>query len=113
MNARLAGFLLSCAISLGAAAVAAAELEVEQSVESMTNLTAVPTALGAITVRSCRSCPERYLTLTAQSKFFVGAAEVGFPEFHRIATLPAARGLVVHYRAEDDTITRVVLSAGN
>ncbi len=111
MNAKAAGFLLGCLVGCG---VLAAELPpVEQSVESMTDATSVPTALGAIAVRACPGCPAQYLTLTSQSKFFVGETEVAFAEFHKTAALPRPRGLVVHYRAEDKTITRVVLSPGN
>ena len=92
---------------LALVAHAAGSQEVEESIEARTDTVSMATAAGPIAVRSCKQCPERFLTLTNRSKFFVGEQEVSFDELRRtLATGP--RLITFHYRPADKAVTRVM-----
>ncbi len=111
MNAR-ALTLLICLFWLGAANAAAPDPSViERAVETTTKATLIPTALGAIAARGCTTCKERHVSLTSASKFYLGRTPISFADFQTIAGEPQGRFMTVFYRAVDDTVTRVVISA--
>lgn len=111
MNAK-ALTLLTGLLWLGAATAAAPDPSVvEEAVETTTAATVIPTALGAIAARGCESCEARYLTLTGQSKFYFGRTAIPFAEFQQLAAGTERRFMTVFYRAADNTVTRVVVSA--
>ena len=83
---------------------------VEQSVEATTESVSIPNATGTIVARSCTECPSRNLTLTSATRFYVGQAELAFDEFKKSLNRIPPPGLTIHYRAEDNTVTRVVAS---
>jgi hypothetical protein len=102
--------LLTGLIWLGAATAAAPDPSViEQAVETTTTSTPIPTPLGAIAARGCESCEGRYLTLTGESKFYFGRTLVSFADFKAVAA--ERRFMTIFFRAADNTVTRVVISA--
>ena len=56
-------------------------------------------------------CPTRYLTLTSESKFYVGRSAVTFAEFKALASGTRGHAMTIFYRAADSTVTRVIISA--
>jgi len=110
MNAR-ALTLLTGLMWLGAATAAAPPdpSVIERAVETTTTATSIPTALGAIAARGCTKCAERFVTLTSESKFYVGRTPVPFAEFKEFAA--GRHFMTIFYRAADNTVTRVVISA--
>ncbi|MGH8236826.1 MAG: hypothetical protein ACREXP_07355 [Steroidobacteraceae bacterium] len=111
MNAR-ALTLLTGLIWLGAATAAPPDPSViERAVETSSTVTSIPTALGAISARSCTQCPTRFLTLTGESKFYVGRSAVPFADFKALAGDPRGHSMTLYYRVVDNTVTRVVIAA--
>lgn len=111
MNARVLT-LLTGLIWLGAATAATPPdpSEIERAVETSSTVTSITTATGALAARSCSQCPTRYLTLTTESKFYVGRTAVPFAEFKLVAG-GSGHAMTILYRAVDNTVTRVVISA--
>jgi hypothetical protein len=107
--------MLTGLIWLGAATAAAPPAPdpsvIERAVETSSTVTSIPTALGAIAARSCLQCPTRFLTLTSDSKFYVDRAPASFAEFRQLAGGTRDYPVTIFYRAGDDTVTRIVLSA--
>ena len=113
MNARILT-LLTALLWLGAATAATPPdpSEVEHAVETSSTVTSVTTATGALAARSCMDCPTRYLTLTNETKFYVGRAAVSFAEFKAITGGTGRHSMTIFYRAIDNsTVTRVVVWA--
>jgi hypothetical protein len=111
MNARILTLLIGL-VWLGAATAAAPDPSViERAVETSSRVTSIPTATGALATRSCSQCPTRYVSLTNESKFYIGKTAVPFAEFNALATGPRGRSLTIFYRAVDSTVTRVVIWA--
>lgn len=112
MNARVLTVLTGL-IWLGAATAATPPdpSVIERAVETSSTVTNIATATGALAARSCSQCPTRFLTLTGESKFYVGRSAVPFVEFKALAGEPRGRSLTIFYRAVDNTVTRVVISA--
>lgn len=113
MNARALTLLIGL-VWLGAAS-AAAPLDpavfTEHAVETTSTATSIPTAFGALAARSCLDCPSRFVTLTGESKFYVGRSPVPFAEFKALADDSRSRSMTIYYRAADNIVTRVVISA--
>lgn len=111
MNARALTLLIGL-LWLGTASAAALPdpSVIENAVETTTKATGIPTAVGAIAARGCTRCAERFLTLTADSKFFVGRTQVPFAEFQALAGGTRSRFMTIFYR-RDNTVTRVVVAA--
>ena len=113
MNARALTLLIGL-VWLGTAAAAApldpAEFT-EHAVETTSTATSIPTAFGALAARSCLECPSRFVTLTGDSKFYVGRSPVPFAQFKAIASETRRRSMTIYYRAADNMVTRVVISA--
>ena len=112
MNARVLT-LLTGLIWLGAASAAAPPdpSVIERALETTSTVTSIPTATGAISARSCSSCPTRFLTLTSDSKFYVGRSAVTFAEFKALASGTRGYAMTILYRAADSTVTRVIIAA--
>jgi hypothetical protein len=113
MNARTLTLLIGL-VWLGTAPAAAppdmASVN-EHAVETSNSATSIGTAFGALAARGCETCEGRYLTLTSESKFYVGRTLVPFAEFKAIADDAARHSMTVYYRAADNMVTRVVISA--
>lgn len=111
MNAR-ALTLLTGLVWLGGASAAAPPdpSVIETAIETTSTVTSIPTATGALAARSCTQCPTRYLTLTSESKFYVGRTAVPFAEFKAVAGGTRGYDMTILYRAVDNTVTRVVIS---
>jgi hypothetical protein len=113
MNARVLT-LLTGLIWLGAATAATPPdpSVIEHAIETWSTVTSIPTATGALAARSCTECPTRYLTLTSETKFYVGRTAVPFAEFKAIAGGTRGHSMTIFYRAIDNsTVTRIVISA--
>ena len=111
MNARILTLLIGM-VWLGAATAAAPDPSViEGAVETSSTVTSIATASGALAARSCSQCPTRYLTLTGESKFYVGHTAVPFAEFSQLAGGTRSHAMTIFYRAVDNTVTRVVIWA--
>jgi hypothetical protein len=111
MKARILTMLIGL-VWLGAASAAAPDPSViERAVETSSKVTSIPTASGALSTRSCTQCPTRYVSLTSESKFYIGKTAVPFAEFSALAQAPRNRSMTIFYRAVDNTVTRVVISA--
>ena len=105
-------FVWLVALALSSAMSFAAELPpVEQSIEATSQTVSIPTATGLITARSCSACPVRTLRLNAGTQFFIAQAEITFDQFKKSLDRTPPPSLTIHFRAEDNTVTRVVLSA--
>jgi hypothetical protein len=112
MNARIIT-LLAGLIWLGAATAATPPdpSVIEHAVETSSTVTSILTATGALAARSCTECPTRYLTLTSDTKFYVGRTAVPFAEFKAVAGT-SGHSMTILYRAIDNsTVTRVVIWA--
>jgi hypothetical protein len=111
MNARILTLLLGL-VWLGAATAAAPDPSViERAVETSSTITSIPTASGALATRSCSQCPTRYVSLTNESKFYIGKTAVPFAEFNALASGSRGLSMTIFYRAVDSTVTRVVIWA--
>ncbi len=112
MNARILT-LLTGLVWLGAATAATPDpSEIEHAVETTSAVTSVTTATGALAARSCMQCPTRSLSLTSETKFYVGRTAVPFAEFKAIAGGAGSRSMTIFYRAIDNsTVTRIVVWA--
>ena len=111
MNVRIMT-LLTGLMWLGAASAAAPDPSViERAVETSSKVTSIATATGALAARSCSQCPTRYVSLTNESQFYIGKTAVPFAEFNALASGPRGRAMTIFYRAVDNTVTRVVISA--
>ncbi len=113
MNARALTLLIGL-VWLGTASAAAPldpAVYTEHAIETTSTATSIPTAFGALAARSCLDCPTRFVTLTGESKFYVGRSPVPFADFRAIAGDTRSRSMTIYYRAADKTVTRVVVSA--
>jgi hypothetical protein len=112
MNTRALTLLIGL-IWLGTATAAAPPdpSVIEHAVETTNIATSIPSAFGALTARGCTTCNGRYVTLTGESKFYVGRTAVPFAEFQVVAGDSRARSMTIYYRAVDNIVTRVVISA--
>ena len=100
------------ALALGSPMIFAAELlPVEQSIEATSQTVSIPAPTGLITARSCGACPARTLRLDVGTRFYIAEAPVTFDQFKRSLDRSPAPSLTIHFRAEDNTVTRVVVSA--
>lgn len=113
MRSTAAALVLAVSLGLAFVAVRAAELPVEEAVETSNHLLALPTATGRIAARSCVGCPERYLELTTATKFFIGQQEVAFEEFGKAMALSTRRSVAIHYLPADSRVTRIILSSAD
>jgi hypothetical protein len=112
MNARIPTLLTGLAWLSAATAAAPDPSVIEHAVETTSTVTSVPTATGALAARSCTECPTRYLTLTSETKFYVGRTAVPYAEFKAIAGGAGGHSMTIFYRAIDNsTVTRIVIWA--
>lgn len=112
MNARALTLLLGLLwIGATSAAQPPDPSVIEQAVETSSDATIFTSALGALAARGCANCDAQYLSLTNESKFFVGRTPVPFAEFQVLAGNSRVRNMTIYYRAIDNTVTRVVISA--
>lgn len=111
MRSRAAALLLALSLGLSSVAVRAAELPIEEAVETDSKLLSVPTAVGRIVARECVGCPEHYLELTGDTQFFLGSRALSFAEFSEAMKRPAQQPVVVLYRPEAKTVTRIVIGS--
>jgi hypothetical protein len=111
MNARALTLLIGL-LWLGAASAAQPPdpSMIENAVETTSKATVITTATGALAARGCVRCQARYLTLTGDSKFFVGRTQVPFVEFQALSGGASSRFMTIFYR-RDNTVTRVVMAA--
>ena len=113
MNARVLTLLMGL-VCLGTAS-AAEQLDpavyTEHAVETTSTATSIATAFGALAARSCLDCPSRFVSLTSESKFYVGRSPVPFADFKALANDTRSRSMTIYYRAADNIVTRVVISA--
>jgi hypothetical protein len=110
MNARVLTLLIGL-VWLGTAAAAPdPAVETEYAVETTSTATSIATASGALAARGCATCEGVFVTLTSDSKFYVGRTLVPFAEFKAIAGGTRSHSMTIYYRAADKIVTRVVVS---
>lgn len=84
---------------------------VEEGLESEARLTMLPAGgIGTLVARSCTTCEEISLTLSAVAEFRVAGEPVTFRDFQDAATRNPSAMLMVFYRIEDRQVTRLRLS---
>jgi hypothetical protein len=84
---------------------------VEQSIEATSRTVLMGAAVGSMTVSGCPACPSRTLTLASNSKFYLGGVELTFVELKQAMSTTPLLFMTIHYRAEDNSVTRVTATA--
>lgn len=105
------------ALLLSAAAINSANAQVlapiriiETSIETTTLGVSLPASVPArFVARSCDTCPAATLSLTEESRFFVGRDEMRYAQF-LAASRSRSRFMTIHYTPETLDVTRIVVS---
>ncbi|MGH7128133.1 MAG: hypothetical protein ACREIV_06165, partial [Planctomycetaceae bacterium] len=106
--------LAAAACALLFAAGASAQVKnrgITGGLESGTDLVSLPASPGgSLTVRECRDCPTMRLEFDEETRYFIGEEPVSYAALRKAAS-KGDRGLLVSYRFETRTLTRLRLSA--
>lgn len=87
-------------------------VSLERSFETSSGFTLLPSSVpGTLTVNQCTGCRSTVLSVTAQTQFFIGPAQVPLAEFrNRLAGAPPTF-MMVYADLKDPIARRVVLHA--
>ena len=100
--------LLTVAGLLATTAAGAYMQHPEEGLELASTEVSVPSREGSFLVRPCRECQFLRLQITAETRFFIDAAQVTQAELRR--HLASKRNpLYVYYTKESSHVTRIVL----